>query len=78
MPGLERVWIVPGLSLHDGGLPDVMRGEETQIAGAIGQEIARKAQAFDMRVITVTRAGLTGMWESWPLPANPIAELSWR
>jgi phosphoglycerate dehydrogenase-like enzyme len=28
--------------------------------GAIGQEIARKAKAFDMRVITVTRAGRSG------------------
>ena len=28
--------------------------------GAIGQEIARKAKAFDMRVITVTRAGRPG------------------
>ena len=28
--------------------------------GAIGQEIARKAKAFDMRVITVTRAGHSG------------------
>jgi phosphoglycerate dehydrogenase-like enzyme len=28
--------------------------------GAIGQEIARKAKAFDMTVITVTRAGSTG------------------
>jgi phosphoglycerate dehydrogenase-like enzyme len=28
--------------------------------GAIGQEIARKAKAFDMRVITVTRAGRAG------------------
>src|SRR5262245_24358789 len=28
--------------------------------GAIGQEIARKAKAFDMRVVTVTRAGRTG------------------
>jgi phosphoglycerate dehydrogenase-like enzyme len=28
--------------------------------GAIGQEVARKAKAFDMRVITVTRAGRAG------------------
>jgi peptide/nickel transport system substrate-binding protein len=33
---------------------------------------------FMLPKITVTRAGLTGMWESWPLPANPIAELRWR
>ena len=33
---------------------------------------------FMLPKITVTRAGLAGMWESWPLPANPIGELSWR
>jgi 2-dehydro-3-deoxygalactonokinase len=36
VPGHNCVWIVPGLSLHDSGRRDVMRGEETQIAGAIG------------------------------------------
>ncbi len=36
VPGIERVWIVPGLSLKDGERRDVMRGEETQIAGAVG------------------------------------------
>lgn len=30
----ERIAIVPGL-MHDGGQPDVMRGEETQIVGAL-------------------------------------------
>jgi 2-dehydro-3-deoxygalactonokinase len=35
-PGVERVWIVPGVSLHEAGRRDVMRGEETQIAGALG------------------------------------------
>lgn len=29
-----RLWIVPGL-MHDGTQPDVMRGEETQIVGAL-------------------------------------------
>ena len=34
VPGVERLWLVPGLS-HRGadGLPDVMRGEETQLLG---------------------------------------------
>jgi 2-dehydro-3-deoxygalactonokinase len=36
-PGIERVWIVPGVSLTDGARRDVMRGEETQIAGALGE-----------------------------------------
>lgn len=35
-PGTEHVWIVPGVSLYDGGRRDVIRGEETQIAGALG------------------------------------------
>ncbi len=30
----DRLWILPGL-MHDAGQPDVMRGEETQIVGAI-------------------------------------------
>lgn len=33
---------------------------------------------FVLPKITVTRAGLTGMWTDWPLPANPLAELAWR
>jgi 2-dehydro-3-deoxygalactonokinase len=35
-PGEDRVWIVPGVSFSDGGRRDVMRGEETQIAGSVG------------------------------------------
>lgn len=31
---LEKLWILPGL-MTDGALPDVMRGEETQIVGAL-------------------------------------------
>ncbi|MGC1172563.1 2-dehydro-3-deoxygalactonokinase [Polaromonas sp.] len=30
-----RIAIVPGLSLERGGIPDVMRGEETQVFGAL-------------------------------------------
>ncbi|MEP6824758.1 MAG: 2-dehydro-3-deoxygalactonokinase [Ramlibacter sp.] len=33
--GLERVAIVPGLSHQADGVPDVMRGEETQVFGAL-------------------------------------------
>ncbi|MBV8034117.1 2-dehydro-3-deoxygalactonokinase [Roseateles sp.] len=32
----QRFWILPGL-MHDGALPDVMRGEETQIIGALAR-----------------------------------------
>lgn len=40
----ERFWILPGL-MHDGGQPDVMRGEETQIVGALAlhPELAEQA-----------------------------------
>ena len=33
---------------------------------------------FLLPKITVTNARLTGMWANWPLPANPLAELSWK
>ncbi len=34
----SRVWIVPGLTVDDrGGLPDVMRGEETELVGALSE-----------------------------------------
>ncbi len=35
-PGFDRLGIVPGLSCAEAGVPDVMRGEETQILGALG------------------------------------------
>lgn len=36
-----RIWFVPGLSLETtDGVPDVMRGEETQILGAVGAQAA--------------------------------------
>ena len=31
----DRIAIVPGLSIDAGGIPDVMRGEETQVFGAL-------------------------------------------
>ena len=31
----DRIAIVPGLSIDTGGMPDVMRGEETQVFGAL-------------------------------------------
>jgi peptide/nickel transport system substrate-binding protein len=33
---------------------------------------------FVLPKITVSKAGLKGMWADWPLPANPLAELSWQ
>ncbi len=32
---------------------------------------------FMLPKVTINAAGLRGMWEGWPLPANPIAELRW-
>lgn len=33
---------------------------------------------FMLPKITVTKKNLAGMWENWPLPANPLAELKWE
>lgn len=33
---------------------------------------------FMLPKVTVARKGLGGMWENWPLPANPLAELKWE
>lgn len=33
---------------------------------------------FMLPKITVSRANLKGMWANWPVPANPLAELSWE
>jgi 2-dehydro-3-deoxygalactonokinase len=43
--GVSRnAWIVPGLSCRDAqGVPDVMRGEETQILGALNDVVERSA-----------------------------------
>ncbi len=34
LPDRRTVWFVPGLTTENAGIPDVMRGEETQIVGA--------------------------------------------
>lgn len=33
---------------------------------------------FMLPKITVAKAGLKGMWTNWPVPANPLAQLSWE
>ena len=33
---------------------------------------------FQLPKIGVWNADLEGMWENWPLPANPLTELSWK
>jgi phosphoglycerate dehydrogenase-like enzyme len=54
----NREWI--RARMHD--TVRTLEGATLVIAGfgAIGQEVARKAKAFDMRVVTVTRAGRDG------------------
>jgi 2-dehydro-3-deoxygalactonokinase len=43
VPG-TRLSIVPGLICHDiAGVPDVMRGEETQIVGALGEHTSQRS-----------------------------------
>ncbi|MBN8532631.1 MAG: ABC transporter substrate-binding protein [Rhizobiales bacterium] len=33
---------------------------------------------FMLPKITVQKAGLKGMWANWPVPANPLGQLSWE
>lgn len=33
---------------------------------------------FELPKISVARKGLAGVWRNWPIPVNPIAELSWQ
>ncbi len=54
----RRAWIVPGLSCRDdAGVPDVMRGEETQIIGAIA--------ALPDAVATICLPGTHSKWVRW-------------
>lgn len=32
---------------------------------------------FMLPKVTVAKKGLSGMWQHWPIPANPLAELKW-
>jgi 2-dehydro-3-deoxygalactonokinase len=44
VPGVARdIRILPGIAQRDAGAPDVMRGEETQLLGALGLEAAGEA-----------------------------------
>jgi 2-dehydro-3-deoxygalactonokinase len=54
----RRAWIAPGLSCRDGaGVPDVMRGEETQIIGALAELPAGDA--------TICLPGTHSKWVRW-------------
>jgi 2-dehydro-3-deoxygalactonokinase len=55
----RRAWIAPGLSCRDGsGVPDVMRGEETQIIGAAAELPATGAA-------TICLPGTHSKWVRW-------------
>jgi 2-dehydro-3-deoxygalactonokinase len=49
-PAGRRVAIVPGMLL-DGALPDVMRGEETQVFGALAQECTTAADPMTRLIV---------------------------
>jgi 2-dehydro-3-deoxygalactonokinase len=54
----RRAWIAPGLSCRDGaGVPDVMRGEETQIIGALA--------ALPEGAATICLPGTHSKWVRW-------------
>jgi 2-dehydro-3-deoxygalactonokinase len=57
-PAGRRVAIVPGMLL-DGALPDVMRGEETQVFGALAQE---RANAPNQATRLVVLPGTHSKW----------------
>jgi 2-dehydro-3-deoxygalactonokinase len=53
-PGGARVAIVPGLSCEHDGVPDVMRGEEVQVFGAL--------QVLDLQDATLVLPGTHSKW----------------
>jgi 2-dehydro-3-deoxygalactonokinase len=61
VPG--RIAIVPGLSIDAGGIPDVMRGEETQVFGALQSIGLQSAQVVlpgtHSKWVTVTDGKIT-------------------
>jgi len=54
VPG--RIAIVPGLSIDTGGIPDVMRGEETQVFGAL--------QSLNLQSARLVLPGTHSKWVS--------------
>jgi peptide/nickel transport system substrate-binding protein len=55
-------------------------GERNKLYGDAQRMLARDAVnvfLFQLPKIGVWNASLQGMWENWPLPANPLAELRW-
>ncbi|MBM3539818.1 MAG: ABC transporter substrate-binding protein [Alphaproteobacteria bacterium] len=55
--------------------------ERNRLYGEAQRKLAADAVnvfLFQLPKIGVWSANLQGMWENWPLPANPLAELRWR
>ena len=55
--------------------------ERNRLYGEAQRMLARDAVnvfLFQLPKIGVWKADLVGMWKDWPIPANPVAELSWR
>ena len=52
----KKIAIVPGLSVDTNGIPDVMRGEETQVFGAL--------QLLGLRDVTLVLPGTHSKWVS--------------
>jgi len=55
--------------------------ERNRLYGEAQRKLAEDAVnvfLFQLPKIGVWNASLQGMWENWPLPANPLAELRWR
>lgn len=59
----KRIAIVPGLCLDKNGIPDVMRGEETQIFGAL-QLLGLSGASIDVRLV------LPGTHSKWVRVSN--------
>ena len=57
----RTIALVPGLSCENGGMPDVMRGEETQILGAL--EMAR--QEGGVFLLPGTHSKWAGVTQGW-------------
>lgn len=62
----------------DATLDEGQRNELYKEAQRILARDAVNGYLFVLPKITVTAAGLEGMWTDWPLPITPLAEVRWR
>jgi peptide/nickel transport system substrate-binding protein len=62
----------------DGTVDEAARNKLYAEAQQILARDAVNVFLFQLPKIGAWNADLNGMWENWPLPANPLAELSWR